>query len=448
MELNNSIIIGDINKKLKDKPLVYFCREVERAISLENVLKNYHICCIENTPLVDRLIEKGFSVFCLEKVEKNIQTRQSSLLLDHPKVLNWLNKIGIKNGFFALTFKPNKSFEFKLIKIGGRLLACDTEIASTLENKIKIKSLLEKNNIQTPKSTVVLAEDLDFYRINKTLETKDNKLVVQLERGNTGAGTFFVENPDQFKIIQKSFRGNYLKVSEFIKSPTYTFNGFIGNSIKNSLINTIQMQITNINQLINENGVTLGNQFGIDIDENILEEINLINENLIKFLNGIGYRGLFGVDMMLKDNKPVIIEINARQTANLPFESQLTLEFTKMTPLNLLNIAHFLGLSYENIKNLDLNNEFPKVFQLFLRSDKENLLIKNPVDFKTIKDYDLDFDELKLSKNKSNLLTPQINSVKNKFEEITRIQSFGDINDNLVKEKFVNLLLTIKSQIL
>src|SRR5690349_17450364 len=99
-------LLKSINEKLEKKPLIYFSREVERALGLEYHLKNYHICCIEDSPQVDTLLKHGVSIFCAEREGIELPSKMTSNLLEVDKVQEWISNITQGESFYAMTFFP------------------------------------------------------------------------------------------------------------------------------------------------------------------------------------------------------------------------------------------------------------------------------------------------------------------------------------------------------
>lgn len=444
MEPTGLRLLGDINKKLKQKPLIYFCKEAERAIGIEDVLKNYHICCIENTQMVKLLRNAGHSIFCLEEIGITLKAKQSLKLIDIPQVKTWIKKIA-PSGFYALTFKPVKAFEFKITKLGGRLLAPAYEISSELESKTRVHSFFNEYEISTPNSLLIFINDESYITLNKIF---GETFVVQTERANTGAGTYFVTSNADFESLQKKLAGNIVKVSEHVHSNTYTINGVISNTA--NYYGALQQQITGIALLGGGKGSTLGNNFHIYFAKDIVHDITVELKKLGHALKDKGYRGIFGVDFMIKDNKPVIIEINARQPASVPFESTLTLLQNNQAPLQLLHIAHSLNISlvdlyFENFRML-------KGSQIFLRTS-EDVSVKTGLNTGSYAEYNLKQNTYKLSQETNALeyilLTQQMGSRKKMYDEIARIQTLGSIIDgNTVDPWVYNRLIEIKNQII
>jgi glutathione synthase/RimK-type ligase-like ATP-grasp enzyme len=468
-----------INQKTSAKPLIFFCREVERAIGLETVLENYHIACVEDSAIVDQLLENGVSVFCLEREIKNIESKSTNHLLNDSKLKTWIEQIAKGNGFYAMTFLPSQTIKFKVEKLGGELLANDYEMYLKFENKILAAKFFAQNNIQTPKNIVKKIDEIKFSGLFNLLSLQGEdrgegkgehfeKFVLQLDRAHTGSGTFIIENENEFLKLQEEFKGNEVKFSEYINGKTYTLNVCITEN--RNFVGPVQYQIPGVPELTTSSGTTVGNDFvkaKQDLENSAAyEKIKVEIEKLSLALKNIGYRGLFGIDLMIDQSENVyIIEINARQTANIPFQTQIELKLGT-TPLALISVGSWLGINVDSVEYKYLKL-IEKGSQLFLRalndstkidfepksgeykllsdnsainwesesqSEKDNVIFLDSANDKPLVFQKISY-RLDRVENAFLLHFSRIDNEKNRFEEICRMQFLEGIIDENDKIK-------------
>lgn len=450
--MNRSELVEKINTALT-KPLIFFCREAERALGLEKLLSNYHIACVEDSPLVDELIRQNISVFCLEKELpaqdfSSLKNKSTLELINHELLLKWIKTL-TNDSFYALVFKPVKALEFKIKQIGGILLQSTLGESTQFENKLFQVELFNKLQIPMPK-TKVHELGQETYAYLKELYGAD--FIIQLEKGHTGTGTFFIHSLEEFNHVIELYKGNSVRIAEFITGHPITINACIGHQI---YIGSPQYQITGIKALNGNDGTTMGNDFGYAaslITSELRNQLEIILNTLGSEMLSKGYKGLFGIDAIIKENKIYMIEINARQTANIPFETKLTItEYADAIPLQLLHIAYFLNVlpvEYQHKNFLQLHGA-----QIFLRSPENDSKIidecKNGI-YRLQSDnsaYDFENEEIKdavlfIDEEKDKPLIYQTNgyaiddiqeagfilttvrkgSTKNKSEELARMQ--------------------------
>ncbi len=365
-------LLDSVNEKIKDKPLIYFTREAERAIGLELLLENYHICCIEDSDIVSSLKDKGISIFCLEREGIELLHKSTGNLLSQTIVTEWIKKITNGSEFFAITFIPTNTLDYKIKSLGGKLLGNPYELHQSFENKISQATLLNTTAIRTPKNKSKYFHELSHDEVIK--EFGDN-FVLQEDRAHTGSGTYITPNKDEFQNLLEKNTGNIVKISEYIDGIPLTLNVCVFN---NSIyIGGLQYQITGIPDLTKGSGSTVGNDFDWfytkAISDELLVDLTTEISKIGKLLISNNYKGLFGLDMIVKEENAYLIEINARQSANIPFQTQLELNNTDSIPLLLMHIADLLDIKhefhYDHMPRL-------KGSQIFLRA-KEDLIMSN-----------------------------------------------------------------------
>jgi hypothetical protein len=88
-----------------------------------------------------------------------------------------------------------------------------------------------------------------------------------------------------------------------------------------------------------------GNDFGAvsDLDAGLLDTIQLRVEEIGRWLRSNGYRGAFGVDLLVKDGVPLFIEVNPRFQGSTHASCQLSIELDESCIL-LEHLAACLGL--------------------------------------------------------------------------------------------------------
>lgn len=366
MNENAAKLLFQINEKSKDTPIIYFARDAERALGLENLLENYYIVCIENSYIVEQFSRKyPGRILCTQKEGIELKNKSTLDLVNNGYVQEWVRKVS--NGkFYALLFQFNNPTFLKVQNLGGTVLNNKSELNRKFEDKLSQLKFFNDSGIAIPKSEIINVNELNF-------APDSQKLVVQLDRAHTGSGTFIIENETQLAEFKNSYSGNNVKVSEFIDGESYTVNGCI--TSKGVAVQGLQFQITGVPELTPGKGSTVGNDWSYanslseDLKGKIFEEVKKIGGAMSKS----GYKGLFGVDLVINKSQIYIIEINARQSANIPLQTKLELKANQI-PLLLLHLAEFLEIQHDSnpeTKILPLEGS-----QIFLRSKIDNFKVK------------------------------------------------------------------------
>jgi hypothetical protein len=381
-----------IRQIFKDRKILYFSREVERAIGLEGWIQNYYIASYEDSEFFD-FLDSGKN-FCLDRIISkrdgsitsttdrdnpslhffSEDSKSSLSLIKNPLFEYWVRS-NISNKFYATTLFPSKPQSIRIKKLGGKLLSNDFLLASRLESAEILSSL----GIPVPKFKIIqLDGSQNFLDITNSL--KVDKIVLQMQKGHTGNSTFFVEDDEHFNFLKGKFAGNLVKVSEEIDGESLTINTCIYNS--NYYVGPLQFQVTGQQPFTNSTGTTVGNDFSYGSlllrNESLKFQLDQTIEKISKYLIQNEYKGIFGLDLIWNGEKVFVIEINARQTANMPFQTQLELMQVDQLPIMALHLASLMQIEIPLEYLMDYKN-FSEVqgSQIFVRAKKDGTLVQH-----------------------------------------------------------------------
>lgn len=358
----------------------YATLDPERALGLEDVLPNYTIICPYSSQLTERLKKDGVNVVVLEenmnaKSVDRIVKKGTYGILQTQFVKNYINdKVkelcpGSNPGHVGgptphirphiLVLKNSELIEDLCIKNKWHLIAPKAKIAEKFENKISQFNLL-KSVVEYPKSAISTVEELltsDVNKIrsdfNKIIDIRGQvqapqKFVLQFNKGHSGNSTFFIKSKNDIKRFFKLYPKREVKISEYIKGKTYTLNCLVLGS-GDIVTGSISEQITGLKKATNNPHTTVGNDFGAArklIKKNIKSIID-IAESVGHTLFKNGYRGLFGIDVIIQagSGKVYFIELNTHQPASIPFETKIHRKINKMPLLAYLILGRLEAVS-------------------------------------------------------------------------------------------------------
>jgi glutathione synthase/RimK-type ligase-like ATP-grasp enzyme len=324
------------------KAIFFVCNDPERALGLENVIENFHIICTDNSPWLKVAKENDIKFFSLaQKEEKaNPVFRNSSKLLENKEVQAYIKK-NTPRGTKAqiMVFKVSLRVEEICEKLGYKLL----NTTSALNKKFELK-ISQYNDLKTlvsffPKTIITTLNKVTYSQLKRKL---GEKIVLQYNRGHTGNSTVFVNDEKDFTKERKSFPNRLARIAEYVEGDIYTLNACVTRF--GIVYGGISQQITGIEELTSKEGGTVGNDWQVTekITKKAHFQIKEILERLHKELFNAGYKGLFGVDLVItKRQRVYLIEINSRQPASIPMHTKLMLN-EEFIPLQAFHIAEFL----------------------------------------------------------------------------------------------------------
>ncbi|MEI6462674.1 MAG: ATP-grasp domain-containing protein [bacterium] len=350
---NTSSIVSKINQITKNKPIFYVTNDPERAIGLESILDNYHIVCIDHNDSVDILEKKGVKIFCLEKKlgKKNAIFRNSFKLLTHPEVQKYMDQFG-KERFIQL-FKPSHQIDLYASQNKLETINPLVELNYKFEHKFPQLEFLKKIGVKFPNSEILDVKSLDY----STLVNKyGNGFLIQFNRGHTGTGTRKIVKESDLADIKSSLPSTKVKVCKFIVGKTITFDAVA--TKKGTYVAGLSEQITGQRHLTQNVFSTVGNNFKTDyfINEAIINKVFEMAQLVGNAMYKEGFRGLFGLDLIVSTDDVYLIEINARQPASTSFVNKLLVK-NNQTPISLFHLAEYLNVDTDiDPKEYSLSN--------------------------------------------------------------------------------------------
>lgn len=352
-------LIRKINKATNGNPIFFITNDAERALGLENLLDHFHIICIDNNYIAQQL-QSAEHFFCLEQqgVASNSIFRNSNILLEHPLVQEYIHRNTPQKEASFMFFKIAPQLEHTLehAAIKAHILNTSSLLNRKFENKVSQYQQLKDTSVCLPPTKVGEFLSISYDEVMSTF----GDFVLQFQTGHTGESTIFIDNPQEYMLLQEKFPHRLVKITKRINGNYYTINACV--TRKGIAMGGICNQITGVPELTAAKGATCGNdwnQFGLDHTqrEQICQQTKRIGEIMAKE----GYIGLFGVDFVLDaaDNTIKVLEINARSPASIPMYTKIQLQ-NEQIPLLLLHLLEFLHIEYDiDINHYNMQNQEP-----------------------------------------------------------------------------------------
>jgi hypothetical protein len=232
-------------------------------------------------------------------------------------------------------------------------------IAHAYENKRYFRDEFS-DLIRMPQYLIKHIHELDKAASYKELRQHfgSEAFVLQDEESHGSRGTYIVHNVDEYadavSSLKKNSLGRSIVVSEFIKGRVASIQVCI---TKYGIFSAgVQKQIIGSKYLCNERLDSVakwcGGELGGDTSEIVVHQAQEIATIVGSELASHGYKGIFGVDIMITPSKEVYaIEINARHTGYSHLISDMQLKEGKI-PFLLLHALELGNIPYE-VTDLD-----------------------------------------------------------------------------------------------
>ncbi len=287
--------------------IVYVTRDLERALGVHDHTEGFSIVTNFDSSAKASLA----SELVMIENEKSLDTRE---LLAHPDAIAHINK---QTSPAIVVFKPSKQIERISAEQGWNLLNPSSDLSSDVENKVSAVHWLGELAKLLPAHHLAVLGDVDWY---------GTPFILQFNRAHTGSGTHLIESQAQLDALKTKFPARDVRIVEVVDGPMFTSNNIV--HAGGVLVGNVSYQITGLTPFTDNPFATIGNdwayaheRFDADLHEQHRGIVELIGEKLRYH----GYKGLFGVDVILDNTsgKLMLIEINARQPASTTFESML-----------------------------------------------------------------------------------------------------------------------------
>ncbi|OGH84747.1 MAG: hypothetical protein A2261_01385 [Candidatus Magasanikbacteria bacterium RIFOXYA2_FULL_44_8] len=301
-------ILAKIKRKIGTRRIFYVCRDVERAAAgLLLGIPNYFV--ITNDSGYSRTLLPQYPNLILIKDCQQLDTLQ---LLKSKQCHG-----AIRPKDYVLVFKPNKQMELLCATNKWQLLNPSAELGNKVEEKISQVEWLGPLKKYLPPHQVDVLRNIIW---------KGDIFILQFNRAHTGGGTILIKTKKQLNELKLKFPERPTRVTKYIDGPAFTNNNIVwGGRVLSGAIN---YQITGLRPFTDNPFATIGNDWALPreiLTPSQTKQFYAIATAVGKRLAQKGWKGLCGVDTVLdrKNNKMHLIEINARQLASVPYESEL-----------------------------------------------------------------------------------------------------------------------------
>ena len=318
------------------------------AYGLDLLLPETVLLCAQRCSIIDLLRGRGTEVFCLsEHVAPEEAAAASAVdIFSHPAAVEWCRRLG---PLAVIATKPSERLASVVAEAGGRMLTPLDSLAAArrFENKVAFVEIAARAGLPVPRWQVLSPDDATPYA--GLARDLGPRLVVQAARGNAGQRTWIVEDEASLGRVREAEAGHPLRVAEMVEGVPATSTAVAAPAGEGpSSVDLIEMcrQLTGVDWLTPMPLGSCGNVFGDPALAAHQSAAAAASTALATELAAAGYRGLFGVDFVVGQEGPVVIETNPRLVASLTLATQLEVEAGRV-PLILRHLLAVTGVAAE-----------------------------------------------------------------------------------------------------
>ncbi len=332
-------------------------------------LDDYQIIAITETADLS-IIRRDVSVVTVNGDFRGRTKKLNTLsLLQHQKVQQQLKKQSKGTGVFI--YKSSKRIEEIVDRLGLKLLSNRSEVRDSFEDKWKFRQLALIAGLPIPAGAQLLIDEFTPEWYATARKAYGSQLVIQITDYSKGGGigTFFISSLEDVREFH-AFVSRRRKAGRDLQRMNITTR-IDGESASISacatrhgiLVSRVQRQIVDVHDVVGyhgRSGVFCGHDWGNRYGDAIQKEASKIAQDVGKLMFSKGYRGIFGVDLVVNQHTGDIhlIEVNSRYTAAYPVYTMMQLAHDEI-PLDAWHLLEFSDIEYEM--------DFDEIQQLYER---------------------------------------------------------------------------------
>lgn len=323
------------------------------------LLSRYAILSLHETGDLS-VLRKKVSVFCLEEKTGKptpASDRNAAGLLAHALSQAYLRRL--PNPIYLFPYQDYSTLSALAQKNDWRILANSHPLRLRVQTRAFFEEMAAKLNLKRPSGDIVPLEVFLKTGYGQWQRLMGSNLVFQLPdicRGG-GRGTFFVRCERDYQKLRDMLKGRYhhgvflntVSVHRLVEGPSASVAACATRN--GTLVSALQRQLIDLPYCGDfvEDGVFCGHAWGGRVWNDAVcasayDQASRIGDFLFK----MGYKGIFGVDFVVQEEKSHVypIEINPRLTGAFPMLSLLHLN-AGIIPLEAFHILEFLDVSHE-----------------------------------------------------------------------------------------------------
>lgn len=359
------------------------------------LLPNYSaLCLLETTDL--NAIRQLCSVYSLERDlginPDELERQNTASILKQAKVKQFFRSLGSEVGL--LVYKSSPKVEAICSQLGIKILSNPARVRDPFEDKKQFRRLAELAGVRLIPGETLLIDQLSILKHQQLTAQYGPKLVWQLPdyKIGGGIGTMFISSPADYRqamaFIQRRRKSGkklrWVNVTRFISGIDASIAACVTrHGVVCGLVQTQLNDIAEATAFKGRNGVWCGHDWSWKhFDSKIQEKAESIAKKLGQYMFKKGYRGMFGLDLMIDaDDQVWPVECNARYTAAFPVYCMIQ-RLYKEIPFDALHLAEHLDINYQiDLDKLQQLYRRPKTgAQLVMRNQtRKTVMVKGAV---------------------------------------------------------------------
>ena len=212
------------------------------------------------------------------------------------------------------------------------------------DNKILLHKNSKKLGLPGIRGIIATPAKTSFQSLQEKLSVP---FVVQFPYGSSGSSTFIIDNEKEYNALGEAYPLKRAVIREYLKGFSLNVNAVIVSTPDGAKTfpSIPSVQITGLPECSNSPSMYCGNDYALvnDIDPDIIKQVSAQVRIVGDWMSAAGFRGIFGMDFIVKKGRVHTMEINPRfQNSTSLYTVLSAIDRPKENALFLLHIAEFL----------------------------------------------------------------------------------------------------------
>lgn len=259
-----------------------------------------------------------------------------------------------KSTINLLCYRSVKSIEGKDPRFLSqpRILAMPEKVKKHFDNKILLYKNLPRLSLPSISGEVVKLGKCTFNRLYKGFSVP---FVIQFPYGSSGHFTFIIRREKEYNLLRARYPGSTVLVRKYVKGFSLNVNAVIVTAADGPEVHCAfpAVQITGLPECSNFPSAFCGNDYAAmkGVDRKIIKQVESHIKIIGKWMAEAGFRGIFGMDFLVKNSTVYPVEINPRFQNSTSLYTVLSgMAKYNREGLFLLHIAEFLQNEDKNMR--------------------------------------------------------------------------------------------------
>jgi len=227
---------------------------------------------------------------------------------------------------------------------GARIFAAAERLKRRFDNKILLYRNMDKLGLPRIDSIIDTPGKRSFSELRKEFGMP---FVVQFPYGSSGSSTHIVRTEKEYNTIRKKYPSSSAVLRRFINGFSLNVNAVVSGPPGQTRVLCCypSVQITGLNECSNSRSAYCGNDYTSSalLDKDIMREMKSQVGIAGRWMASAGYRGVFGMDFVVKENSVYTVEINPRFQNSTSMHNTLSgMKGSGEKAVFFLHIAEFL----------------------------------------------------------------------------------------------------------